>query len=85
MANTNHVQPDLPGMPVPGAPDPPSLKHMAELMRTVDKLIPADTNGAIGQWERFIEISATVFGNSVQFYIPLIDQHHAPADTDKVD
>lgn len=72
------IQHDLPGMPAPAPPEPPSLKHMAELMRTVDKLVPADTHGAIGQWERFIEISLTVFGNSVQFYVPLMDGN-APA------
>ena len=63
-------QEPLPGMPPPA---PPTLKNMAELMRTIDKLVPADTHGAIAQWETLIDVSARMFGDGVRFVIPLVD------------
>lgn len=76
-------QDPLLGMPGPPPAEPPPLKNMAKLMTTIDQLYPADTYTAVGQWERFIEVSATVFGNGVQFIIPLVDYHDTPAPTDE--
>ena len=74
------TQGELPGMPAHPPPEPPTLKNTAMLMSTVDKLYPADTYGAVGQWERFIEVAATVFKGGIQFYIPMIDLQAEPTE-----